>query len=112
MTQTRRPNRLMPMIRLGFRTVAFTVMAGSLLAGACTASAWAQQDGRDGFLGGLFNRNERERGGYQQQGGGYPAQGQASEADLIVRLDRLENALRQLTGTVEQLQYRNQQLEQ
>ena len=31
--------------------------------------------------------------------------------DLPVRLDRLEGALRQLTGTIEQLQYRNQQLE-
>ena len=28
-----------------------------------------------------------------------------------MRIDRVENALRQLTGTVEQLQYRNQQLE-
>ena len=36
---------------------------------------------------------------------------QADPGDLTVRLDRLENALRQLTGTIEQLQYRNQQLE-
>ena len=32
-------------------------------------------------------------------------------AELTVRLDRMESALRQLTGTIEQLQYRNQQLE-
>ena len=32
--------------------------------------------------------------------------------DLVVRLDRLENQIRQLTGLVEQLQFRNQQLEQ
>ncbi|MPZ56680.1 MAG: tol-pal system protein YbgF [Rhizobiales bacterium] len=37
---------------------------------------------------------------------------QVSEADLVVRLDRLENYLRQLTGAIEQLQFRNQQLEQ
>lgn len=33
-------------------------------------------------------------------------------SELTVRLERLENALRQLTGTLEQLQFRNQQLEQ
>ena len=37
---------------------------------------------------------------------------QSSGSDLVVRLDRLENTIRQLTGTLEQLQYRNQQLEQ
>jgi tol-pal system protein YbgF len=38
--------------------------------------------------------------------------GQSSESDVTIRLDQLENQMRQLTGTVEQLQYRNQQLEQ
>jgi len=37
---------------------------------------------------------------------------QLSETDLLMRLDRLEEQVRQLTGIVEQLQYRNQQLEQ
>jgi tol-pal system protein YbgF len=36
---------------------------------------------------------------------------QASPADLVVRIDRLEAQIRQLTGTIEQLQFRNQQLE-
>jgi tol-pal system protein YbgF len=36
---------------------------------------------------------------------------QQSASDLLVRIDHLENELRQLTGLVEQLQYRNQQLE-
>ena len=31
---------------------------------------------------------------------------------MLTRLDRLEAAIRQLTGAMEQLQYRNQQLEQ
>jgi tol-pal system protein YbgF len=35
-----------------------------------------------------------------------------SGPDLTVRLERLENQIRQLTGAIEQLQYRNQQLEQ
>jgi tol-pal system protein YbgF len=40
------------------------------------------------------------------------AHAQLSDADLVTRIDRLEAELRELTGTVEQLQYRNQQLEQ
>ena len=37
---------------------------------------------------------------------------QDSTSELLTRLDRLEAAIRQLTGSMEQLQYRNQQLEQ
>jgi tol-pal system protein YbgF len=40
------------------------------------------------------------------------ARAQDSTSELLTRLDRLESAIRQLTGTMEQLQYRNQQLEQ
>jgi tol-pal system protein YbgF len=36
---------------------------------------------------------------------------QAGAPDVMLRLDRLENQIRQLTGVIEQLQYRNQQLE-
>ena len=43
---------------------------------------------------------------------GDAARAQMSQADLLTRIDRIEAALRELTGTVEQLQYRNQQLEQ
>jgi tol-pal system protein YbgF len=35
-----------------------------------------------------------------------------SSADLLTRIDHLEAAMRDLTGSMEQLQYRNQQLEQ
>ena len=35
-----------------------------------------------------------------------------SATDLVMRIDQLERTLRQLTGTVEELQYRNQQLDQ
>ena len=34
-----------------------------------------------------------------------------SDSDLVLRLDRLETQIRQLTGVIEQLQFRNQQLE-
>jgi tol-pal system protein YbgF len=91
------------MIRFAFHAVAFVM----LTVGAAVGPALAQDgQGRDGLFGGLFNRGER-----QGQRPPEPS-GQASDADLIVRLDRIENALRQITGAVEQLQYRNQQLEQ
>jgi tol-pal system protein YbgF len=41
-----------------------------------------------------------------------PAFAQLSESELVMRLNRLENQVRQLTGQIEQLQYRNSQLEQ
>jgi tol-pal system protein YbgF len=43
-----------------------------------------------------------------------PATGiaQSSESDVVVRLDQLQNDMRRLTGQIEELQYRNQQLEQ
>ncbi|WP_029004191.1 tol-pal system protein YbgF [Azorhizobium doebereinerae] len=34
------------------------------------------------------------------------------QSELLMRIERIENQLRQLTGQIEQLQYRNQQLEQ
>ena len=37
---------------------------------------------------------------------------QDSPSDLVTRLDRLEQTVRDLTGSVQELQYRNQQLEQ
>ena len=45
-------------------------------------------------------------------GGTVPGFAQTSPSDLLVRLDQLQSEVRQLTGAVEQLQYRNQQLEQ
>ncbi len=42
----------------------------------------------------------------------FPAVAQVSNTELVMRLERMENQLRQLTGAIEQLQYRNQQLEQ
>jgi tol-pal system protein YbgF len=42
----------------------------------------------------------------------HSARAQGSATDLLTRLDRLEATVRELTGQVEQLQYRNQQLEQ
>jgi tol-pal system protein YbgF len=66
-----------------------------------------------GFFGRLFGRGDRsDRGDPVEREDAPVVQAQMSPSDLIVRLDRLENHVRQLTGLVEQLQYRNQQLEQ
>lgn len=64
-----------------------------------------QRDTGD-FFGRLFGREERARDEAPI------VQAQMSPSDVVVRLDRLENTIRQLTGALEQLQYRNQQLEQ
>ena len=80
-----------------------------LLAG----TALAQERSNSNFLDNLFNRGEQNqpqgRSEVEVRRGGDTAQ--TDPGDLTVRLDRMENALRQLTGTIEQLQYRNQQLE-
>jgi len=77
------------------------------------ASVAAAQEQRPGFLDNLFSRGDQP----SQQSQSEPRQGdprqtaQNDPGDLSVRLDRMENAMRQLTGTLEQLQYQNQQLQ-
>ena len=96
-----------------FPFAAFAALSLLLLAGP----ALAQEERSSGnFLDNLFRRGEPAPQTRQapQAGPQAPQQGRVAQAepgDLTVRLDRLENALRQLTGTIEQLQYRNQQLE-
>ncbi|KAB2878486.1 MAG: tol-pal system protein YbgF, partial [Pseudorhodoplanes sp.] len=41
-----------------------------------------------------------------------PVSAQMSASDVVVRLEQIENQMRMLTGQLEQLQFRNQQLEQ
>ena len=92
-------------------TLAIAVVAVLVLTAVYSAHA---QDRGGNFLDNLFSRGEGQGQQKQQQGGGYdPGPGQGGgTADLVSRMDRMENALRQMTGTLEQLQYRNQQLEQ
>lgn len=92
-------------------TSAVAILVSAVLMPA--GMAVAQERGSSGnFLDNLFNRGEpqaEQRPAPQQAPSGRVAQ--ADPGDISVRLDRMENALRQLTGTIEQLQYRNQQLE-
>lgn len=95
--------------RQRIRIAALAALPVLLLAG----SGVAKDRSSGGFLDNLFSRGEPSQPQGQSQvevrRGGQTAQ--ADPADLTVRLDRMESALRQLTGTIEQLQYRNQQLE-
>jgi tol-pal system protein YbgF len=81
------------------RKIHRVAFAAAVLLAAGSASA---QD-RPGLLDNLFNRGEPSQG-QEQQG--------SSASDLAVRLDRMENRLREMTGQIEQLQFRIQQLEQ
>jgi tol-pal system protein YbgF len=71
---------------------------------ALAASPAFAQDRGPGFLDNLFNRDQ---GGSPQQ-----QQDEASGSEVVTRLNRIESSLRQLTGTIEELQHRNQMLEQ
>jgi tol-pal system protein YbgF len=89
-----------------------TVLAFLAIAAACQAPCGARA--QDGLLDRIFGGSERFGGERAAQ----PAAGQPpdraaapSGPDLMVRVDRLEAQIRQLTGVIEQLQYRNQQLE-
>ena len=74
-------------------------------------SARAQESERSFGLFGIFNGSERlggERGAPPADADRAP---QVSGPDAVLRIERLESQIRQLTGTIEQLQFRNQQLE-
>ena len=93
-------------------TRARTTLIAALAALLLTSAAAPAQDRGGNFLDNLFNRGEPSQ---QPRGGdaGPPpgAMAQSDPGAASVRIDRLENALRQLTGTIEQLQYQNQQLQ-
>ena len=83
------------------------LIAAPLLLFASLASAQDSGGDRGGLLDNLFSRGGgNDQSSQQQQPSGPP-----SASDVAVRLDRLESQLRQLTGTIEQLQFHNQQLE-
>src|SRR2546430_10105438 len=96
------------MIDTPFSVLKPMAAAALLVAGFAAAHAQEPSPQRDtGFFGQIFGPSERLRPSEA------PAQmAQMSPSEMVVRMDRLENQIRQLTGLVEQLQFRNQQLEQ
>jgi tol-pal system protein YbgF len=82
------------------------------------SAAAAQERSSGGFLDNLFNRGgqeaqqpEAQQPQAQQPQAASPQVAQADGSELGTRVDRIESALRQLTGTIEQLQHQNQMLQ-
>jgi len=90
-------------------TLASALVLMTLIAAVCGARA--QENERPFGLFGLFNGSERLGGERGPPPAGADRMAQMSGPDLVLRLERLETQIRQLTGTIEQLQFRNQQLE-
>ncbi len=80
------------------------VAAAAILAGAATASGQAATDSSPGFLDGLLGRGDQDAAPRPDR------VAQSSANDLSVRIDRLEAQIRQMTGVIEELQFRNQQM--
>jgi tol-pal system protein YbgF len=83
-------------------------LSAAVLAAALSLStASFAQDGGGSPLSVL----DRMFGGNRQQAPAPQTTGQEPPPDQVVRIERLENLLRQATGQIEQLQHRNHQLE-
>lgn len=91
----------MPRLRLRprLRAYAFAVLVGA----ACAPAAHAQSSGN------IFTDIFKPPGSVPQQQQVDPLAN--AQAEMVLRMERLENTVRQLTGQVEQLQYRLQQME-
>lgn len=109
-----------PMTCIASRLTVMPAIAAVMILAPCAASA--QQTGPFAFLDRIFGDSERVAPTPQQSPGQptpAPQQpgaqdgriAQASPSELTMRINRLEAQIRQLTGVIEQLQYRNQQLE-
>ncbi|WGD28685.1 tol-pal system protein YbgF [Ancylobacter sp. WKF20] len=94
------------MVRLP-RCLALFALAAALIGPVALRDAHAQAD--NNFFGNLFKPPGQVRQGTQPQPDALPAD---DPGNVSTRVDRIENQLRTLTGQIEELQYRNQQLEQ
>jgi len=85
------------------------ITAAALAAGLCVSTATFAQDGGSplGVLDRMFGRNQPAA---PPQTTGQDLN-QAPPTELVLRIERLEAQIRQMTGTIEQLQFRNRQLE-
>jgi tol-pal system protein YbgF len=101
------------MTRFTFRVTSASalVLMALIAVSSLVCEARAQDSERPFGLFGLFNGSERLGGERSAPPAGADRTAQMSGPDLVLRLERLETQIRQLTGTIEQLQFRNQQLE-
>jgi tol-pal system protein YbgF len=102
MLHSRRKTEYFPMTFVMLR--GFT--AAALMAAFCVANAASAQEGNSPLsaIGRMFGQKPS-----QQTTGQEESEGPTTEQ--VLRIERLEAQVRQMTGTIEQLQYRNQQLE-
>ena len=92
------------MTRLFLSSLKVLAFSATLIA---ANAATAQESGSPfSIFNRLFGENDRAA-----PAGDTQRVAQAAPTDLVVRIDRLEAQIRQMTGTIEQLQFRNQQLE-
>jgi len=98
------------MTRFTFRVTSASALVVMTMVGVSSGSP-AQENERPFGLFGLFNGSERLGSERSAPPAGADRTAQMSGPDLVLRLERLETQIRQLTGTIEQLQFRNQQLE-
>jgi len=112
------PDGLFPR-SIAMRSAARICLAVLVLGLAASPAAANEADARaervemqsDGLFAQLFPRREQAPLPPGQVPGQAP--GAATEpSEYVVRIDRLEATIRQLTGMIEQLQFRNQQMEQ
>jgi tol-pal system protein YbgF len=100
--------------RVEFCAIKAAALALALAAACPVVEPASAQDG-GGLFDKIFGGSERMNGGSDRSAPQAAPQDRSAQQmptpDLVVRLDRLESQIRQLTGIIEQLQYRNQQLE-
>src|SRR5438477_3972475 len=87
------------------RSMTRGLTAAALAAALCVvgAAATAQEDQSPlSAIGRMFGKKQQTTGQEETEG---------PTTEQVLRIERLEAQIRQLTGTIEQLQYRNQQLE-
>src|SRR5207237_8656001 len=98
-----------PMNRLARRAgFTFAVIATTWIAFPAQAQ---EGDGSFNLFDRIFGGSERIAGERNAQVAPSERTAQPGSPDVVLRLERLESQIRQLTGVIEQLQYRNQQLE-
>jgi len=100
------------MARFAFRQASALALVVVAAASSGLYRASAQEPEQSpGLFDVFFGGSERLAGERSTHGQPLERTAQAGAPDLLVRLERLESQIRQLTGVIEQLQYRNAQLE-
>jgi tol-pal system protein YbgF len=104
-----------------FRAIRTSAFAAMLLAASAVSASAQDSDQPSGFFDRLFGGSERmalpqgrvpdDEQDRALTTGSNRTVAQAPSNDPVMRIDRLEAQIRQMTGIIEQLQYRNQQLE-